>query len=42
LAEQNVIADYEKIHATGDRASYSADTGLIRLTGSADLADRGA
>jgi lipopolysaccharide export system protein LptA len=33
LAEQNVIADYEKIHATGDRASYSADTELLRLTG---------
>jgi lipopolysaccharide export system protein LptA len=33
LAEQNVIADYEKIHATGDRALYSADTGLVQLTG---------
>ena len=32
-AEQNVIIDYEKIHATGERASYSADTGLVRLTG---------
>ncbi|MGO8929402.1 MAG: LptA/OstA family protein [Limisphaerales bacterium] len=33
LAEQNVIADYEKIHATGDRAFYSAETDIIRLTG---------
>jgi lipopolysaccharide export system protein LptA len=33
LAEQNVIADYEKIHATGDRVAYSADTDLIQLTG---------
>lgn len=32
-AEQNVIVDYEKIHATGDRVSYSADTGLVHLTG---------
>ena len=32
-AEQNVIVDYEKIHATGERAFYSADTGLIQLTG---------
>ena len=32
-AEQNVIIDYEKIHATGERAAYTADTGLIRLTG---------
>ena len=33
MAEQNVIVDYEKIHATGERAIYSADTGLIQLTG---------
>ncbi len=33
LAETNVIVDYEKIHATGDRALYSADTGLVHLTG---------
>jgi lipopolysaccharide transport protein LptA len=32
-AEQNVIVDYERIHATGERALYSADTGLIQLTG---------
>ena len=32
-AEQNVIVDYEKIHATGERAVYSADTGLMQLTG---------
>ncbi len=32
-AEQDVIIDYEKIHATGARAFYSADTDLIRLTG---------
>jgi lipopolysaccharide transport protein LptA len=32
-AEQNVIVDYEKIHATGDRAIYLADTGLAHLTG---------
>ena len=32
-AEQNVIIDYETIHATGERAFYSADTGLFRLTG---------
>ena len=30
---QNVVVDYEKIHATGDQAVYSADTGLIQLTG---------
>ncbi len=35
LAEQNVIVDYEKIHATADRATYAADTDLIRLTGQA-------
>jgi lipopolysaccharide export system protein LptA len=33
LAEQNVIVDYEKIHATGERAAYSADTDLVRMTG---------
>ena len=33
VAEQNVIVDYEKIHATGERAFYSADTDLIQLTG---------
>ena len=32
-AEQNVIVDYEKIHATGEQAFYSADTGLIQLAG---------
>jgi lipopolysaccharide export system protein LptA len=32
-AEQNVIIDYETIHATGERAFYSVDTGLFRLTG---------
>ena len=32
-AEENVIIDYEKLHATGGQAFYSADTGLIRLTG---------
>lgn len=32
-AEQNVIIDYEKIHATGERAFYSADTDLIQLSG---------
>jgi lipopolysaccharide export system protein LptA len=31
-AEENVIVDYEKIHATAGRAFYSADTGLIQLT----------
>jgi lipopolysaccharide export system protein LptA len=33
LAEQNVVVDYEKIHATGERAVYSADTDLIEMTG---------
>jgi lipopolysaccharide export system protein LptA len=28
-----VVIDYETIHATGERAFYSADTGLFRLTG---------
>ena len=32
LAEQNVIVDYEKIHATGGQAYYSAATGLMHLT----------
>jgi lipopolysaccharide export system protein LptA len=32
-AEQNVIIDYEKLHATGEQAFYSVDTDLIRLTG---------
>src|ERR1039458_3306722 len=36
-AEQNVIIDYKidykTIHATGERAFYSADTGLMQLTG---------
>ena len=32
-ATQNVVVDYEKIHATGDQAVYSADTGLIQMTG---------
>jgi len=32
-AEQDVIVDYEKIHATGDRMTYSADTGLIHSSG---------
>lgn len=32
-AEQNVIIDYESIHATGERAFYSQDTGLIQLSG---------
>ena len=31
-AEENVIIDYEKIHATAGQAFYSADTGLIQLT----------
>ena len=33
LAETNVIVDYENIHATGARATYSADTGLVHMTG---------
>jgi lipopolysaccharide export system protein LptA len=32
-AEQDVIVDYENIHATGDRITYLADTGLIHSTG---------
>jgi lipopolysaccharide export system protein LptA len=31
-AEENVIINYEKIHATAGQALYSADTGLIQLT----------
>ncbi len=33
LAETNVVVDYKNIHATGARATYSADTGLIHMTG---------
>jgi lipopolysaccharide export system protein LptA len=33
MAETNVVIDYETIHATGEQAFYSADTGLIRLSG---------
>ena len=32
-AEEKVVVDYEKVHATGDQAFYSADTGLIQLKG---------
>jgi lipopolysaccharide export system protein LptA len=32
-AEENVIVDYDKIHATGGRAFYAADTELIQMTG---------
>ncbi len=32
VAEENVVIDYEKIHATAGRAFYSANTGLIRMT----------
>jgi lipopolysaccharide transport protein LptA len=32
-AEQDVVVDYEKIHATGDRAFYSTDTDLVQLSG---------
>ena len=31
--ERNVVVDCEKIHASGERARYSPDTDLIRLTG---------
>ena len=31
--ETNVVVDYEKVHASGERASYLPDTDLIRLTG---------
>ncbi len=33
IVETNVVVDYEKVHASGERASYSPDTDLIRLTG---------
>jgi len=33
VAETNVVIDYETIHATGERAVYSADTGLIQMSG---------
>ena len=33
LAEERVVVDYEQIHATGDWASYSQDTGLVQLKG---------
>jgi len=32
-AEHDVTNDYSGIHATGDKAVYSAQTGLLRLTG---------
>jgi lipopolysaccharide export system protein LptA len=32
-ATQNVVIDYETIHATGEQAYYSADTGLIQMSG---------
>lgn len=32
-AEEHVVVDYEKVHATGQWAFYSADTDLIRLKG---------
>jgi lipopolysaccharide export system protein LptA len=32
-ARENVTIDYEKIHATGQQALYSADTDLFRMTG---------
>jgi lipopolysaccharide export system protein LptA len=32
-SEQNVVVDYETMHATGERAVYSADTGLIQMSG---------
>jgi lipopolysaccharide export system protein LptA len=33
IVETNVIVDYEAIHASGARASYSPDTDLMQLTG---------
>jgi lipopolysaccharide export system protein LptA len=33
ILERNVVLDYEKIHATGERARYLPDADLIRLTG---------
>ena len=32
-AEQNVIMDYEDVQATGERATYSAETGRATITG---------
>lgn len=32
-AEEHVIVDYERVHATGEWAFYSADTDLIQLRG---------
>lgn len=32
-AEQNVVADYEDIHATGERIQYEARTQALRLSG---------
>jgi len=32
-AKDQVVVDYEKIRATGEQAFYSADTGLVQLTG---------
>ena len=32
-AEQAVVVDYADIHATGERADYAPDTGLIHVTG---------
>ncbi|HOX56161.1 MAG TPA: LptA/OstA family protein [Candidatus Paceibacterota bacterium] len=32
-AEERVVVDYEKIHATGEWAFYSADTDLIQMKG---------
>jgi lipopolysaccharide export system protein LptA len=32
-AEDNVIMDYNEVHATGQRATYSAQTGLAHITG---------
>jgi len=33
IAEQDVSIDYEAVHATGQRAVYSADTGRVEITG---------
>ncbi len=32
-AEKNVVIDYNEVHATGDHAVYSADTGMLHLRG---------
>ena len=32
-AERQVVVDYEQIHATGDWAFYSEDTGLVQMKG---------